>query len=45
MISNIKGKNDKLNREAIDIDEIHKYRHKVFADILEALIGAVYIDS
>jgi dsRNA-specific ribonuclease len=36
---------DEYRKEAIDIEEYYEYSVKIFGDVFEALIAAIFIDS
>jgi len=44
-VGSTKAQLDSNNIQALDLDQLYEYNLKIFGDVFESLIGAVFIDS
>jgi len=45
LLANCEGQSTKTSKKALDLDQLYEYNLKIFGDVFESIIGAVFIDS
>lgn len=45
LLANSEGGSTKSSSKALDLDQLYEYNLKIFGDVFESLIGAIFIDS